>query len=366
MSKSIQKVKVERTKPGGFSYAALSAAVRSSVEEHTAAIHARRKLTKEAYYETGLHLIAVKDQLDHGQFGAWLTTEFGWEEREAQRMMSVAKRFKSDIITHLNAEPTALLMLVPASDATVAKLIKQGDKVRVSDAKAAVAAEKAKSGPAAASDAKPVIVPGPLKPGQSVIYARTDDTEHAAVFVRYGDRGESVLKTADGFEFTCPTSRIKVASPAAEPSRPAIVVTATDPDVTTMAGRPPESNGEAEAGGGSVEPPPLKLANSAPDGKPAAAAPNSAGLTADDVSYNDAVMEIVEALRGVAALMRKNLVIVGEEITHPIASQRLGKLTTVGDLNRQVRDLLDATIARRRPDGSMVFVRDARMERRAS
>lgn len=41
----------------------------------------------------GSELLAVKDKLEHGQFGAWIGHHFGWSNDTAGRYMNVAKTF---------------------------------------------------------------------------------------------------------------------------------------------------------------------------------------------------------------------------------------------------------------------------------
>ncbi len=55
-----------------------------------------RRLTGQAGRATidiGTRLIAVKDRLPHGEFGPWLSREFSWSWRTANRLMQVARAF---------------------------------------------------------------------------------------------------------------------------------------------------------------------------------------------------------------------------------------------------------------------------------
>ena len=61
-------------------YAALDPERRGFVQEHAAEI---RRLARRAVGDMltiGQHLIAVKDRLQHGQFGQWLAAEFAWSQ----------------------------------------------------------------------------------------------------------------------------------------------------------------------------------------------------------------------------------------------------------------------------------------------
>ena len=66
-------------------------------------------------FEIGRALKAVKKDLPHGEFGRWLSAEFGWTERTAQRMLQVYEVFgkKADTVSVL--EPTSLYILAAPS-----------------------------------------------------------------------------------------------------------------------------------------------------------------------------------------------------------------------------------------------------------
>jgi hypothetical protein len=62
----------------------------------------------------GADLIQAKAAIGHGNFGAWLATEFGWSERSAQNYMQAAKVFpKSATVAEL--PPTAVYRLAAPS-----------------------------------------------------------------------------------------------------------------------------------------------------------------------------------------------------------------------------------------------------------
>ena len=76
----------------GFDYSLVGEAadrVRSSAEK----IRRTVQKTLDDLIEVGQELLAVKEAVGHGHFGAWLRAEFGWTERTAQNLMSVAERF---------------------------------------------------------------------------------------------------------------------------------------------------------------------------------------------------------------------------------------------------------------------------------
>jgi hypothetical protein len=59
----------------------------------------------------GKELIAVKERLEHGQFGPWLQHYFGWSQPTASRMMQAASTFKSFNLNSLSIDQSALYLL---------------------------------------------------------------------------------------------------------------------------------------------------------------------------------------------------------------------------------------------------------------
>jgi hypothetical protein len=64
---------------------------------------------------TGRALLRVKDVLEHGEFGRWLTSEFGWAERTAQNYMKAAASFGENPqrVAHLPLRITYALAAQP-------------------------------------------------------------------------------------------------------------------------------------------------------------------------------------------------------------------------------------------------------------
>lgn len=118
-----------------FDYQALDSDTRDLIQQKTGEIKALARRAAEDIITIGYALIEVKANLKHGQFGAWLQAEFGWQERTAQGFMQVARRFgKSAIIADLNLAPTVLGMLAAPStpDPAIAEaisLLQSGKKV---------------------------------------------------------------------------------------------------------------------------------------------------------------------------------------------------------------------------------------------
>ena len=79
-----------------FSYAGLAADVETRLRQTADAIRSSARNQVNEVLATGAALDAAKKSLPHGQFGPWLSSEFGWTERTAQRYMLAAKMFGSN------------------------------------------------------------------------------------------------------------------------------------------------------------------------------------------------------------------------------------------------------------------------------
>ena len=85
----------------------------------SAALRIRERM-QGSIFETGRDLIAIKDLLEHGAWGAWLKAEFGMTARSAQRYMNAAGlASKSDTVSVL--PPTAIYKLASPSTPDIAR-----------------------------------------------------------------------------------------------------------------------------------------------------------------------------------------------------------------------------------------------------
>jgi hypothetical protein len=135
----------------GFNYDKLEPAARDVAKASAERIKAKVKKTLQDVIEIGNDLLAVKKALEHGHFGRWLKGEFGWGERMAQNLMSVAERFgpKSEIIADLTIQPTAAYLLAAPSvpDAAREKAVERaeaGEQITTAVAKKIVAQARKK------------------------------------------------------------------------------------------------------------------------------------------------------------------------------------------------------------------------------
>jgi hypothetical protein len=100
--------------PGsGFDYARCDARVAETAREAAERIRRKIKTTLEDVIGIGEELLAIREALPHGQFGAWLEAEFGWTDRTARNFMAVAGQFgpKTEMISDMRIDPSAAYVL---------------------------------------------------------------------------------------------------------------------------------------------------------------------------------------------------------------------------------------------------------------
>jgi hypothetical protein len=136
----------------GFNYKLLEPVVSVKVRCCADRIRRRIKQAVEDIIEVGNDLLAVKEALEHGQFGPWLKAEFGWSERTAQNFMSVAERFNSANFAELPIQPSAAYLLaapaVPDEARQVAvEKAEAGEEITFATAREIVAEAKKKRRP---------------------------------------------------------------------------------------------------------------------------------------------------------------------------------------------------------------------------
>lgn len=94
-----------------FDYSQLDAPTRDFVEKRTAEIRTLGRRMTMDIIGIGQRLIEIKDRVGHGNWGNWLGYEFKWTERMARRFMNVARAFKSDKLSDLTIQASALYLL---------------------------------------------------------------------------------------------------------------------------------------------------------------------------------------------------------------------------------------------------------------
>jgi hypothetical protein len=95
----------------GFDYDSLPTDIRAEAKAVAERIKARMTAS---VIDTGRDLLQVKGRLDHGQFGKWLSAEFGLTERTAQNYMAAAELVgKYETVSVL--QPRSLYLLAAPS-----------------------------------------------------------------------------------------------------------------------------------------------------------------------------------------------------------------------------------------------------------
>jgi hypothetical protein len=97
-----------------FDYGQLEPEVRTVAVEAAAKIRLLGRQATESIVAIGEELSKVKERLPHGAWLPWIKAEFGWPERQAQRLMRVHAAFKSDKLSDLAPIDVSALYLLAA------------------------------------------------------------------------------------------------------------------------------------------------------------------------------------------------------------------------------------------------------------
>jgi hypothetical protein len=131
-------------------YSALSPVSRIAVQEKTGEIKTLLRKSAQDAIDIGQKLVQVKAHLGHGNFANWLTAEFNWSDRTAQKFINVFEVFgskpKSSSDLKMSFETLALLAAPSTPEEareTAIALAENGEKVTLAQAKAIV--EEAKT-----------------------------------------------------------------------------------------------------------------------------------------------------------------------------------------------------------------------------
>ncbi len=129
-----------------FNYATLAPDVAVVARATADQIRSRFKWT---FIDTGRDLLAVKNRLTHGQFGAWLKAEFGMADRTAERYMTAAAlAAKSDKMSIL-PEPTlrAIAGAPRTVQAAMMERLERGDHLTTADVHKATQEARTRANP---------------------------------------------------------------------------------------------------------------------------------------------------------------------------------------------------------------------------
>jgi hypothetical protein len=96
---------------GAFDYSVLPSEVAEALRHQTTRIRDRLRNTMAAIIEIGCDLLAVQEQLEHGQFCKWVEAECGFTVRSADNYMNVA-RLAADNLETVSILPPAVAYLI--------------------------------------------------------------------------------------------------------------------------------------------------------------------------------------------------------------------------------------------------------------
>ena len=100
----------------------IRAADRAALDQHVAEIRLLIKRAGADILEIGRRLVECKKLVGHGNWLSWLDLQFGWDERTAQRFMSVYEfAGKSDKLSDLSIGVSALYLLAAPSTPDTAR-----------------------------------------------------------------------------------------------------------------------------------------------------------------------------------------------------------------------------------------------------
>ncbi len=119
-----------------FDYGSLDPSVADDVR--TTAVEIRKSAHRmlDEVLASGRALQRVKEVLPHGDFGEWLTTEFGWKERTAQSYMRVAGSFGENPQRVLDLPLRSVYTLAAQPHSTRSRILDLVDEGKRPDEKA--------------------------------------------------------------------------------------------------------------------------------------------------------------------------------------------------------------------------------------
>lgn len=99
-----------------FDYAVLNLEQRTIIQQRTGEIRERLQRSAQDIWEIGHRLADVRARLKHGQFDAWLKTEFDWSRRTAYNFIRVYEAFQERAnLAQIDIATSALYLLAAPS-----------------------------------------------------------------------------------------------------------------------------------------------------------------------------------------------------------------------------------------------------------
>ena len=144
-----------------FDYTEIKEEHRTRVQDAAVDIRRRERRAAEDMIAIGQRLMEVKDLLPHGQFSAWVETEFHYSMTSAQEFMKIARRFggKNTIIVFLPPTVIRLLAAPSVSDEAVEAVVATAQAaekpIKVREVKQIIASHSA---PAKVRQSAPAII----------------------------------------------------------------------------------------------------------------------------------------------------------------------------------------------------------------
>jgi hypothetical protein len=171
--------------PQPFDYSGWQPQLADAARAAAATIRRHMERSVASMVEAGECLRAIKDQLPHGEWQAWLAAEFVMSDRMARHLLQVAEAFagKTEIISVLSPTGAIKLAAAPAAARTaVVERLQAGEKMTVADISSATRAEKPdqRAGGARTNDSASKAVAGVVAPlsfatefeSQAIVYWR--------------------------------------------------------------------------------------------------------------------------------------------------------------------------------------------------
>lgn len=130
-----------------YDYERIPAADREAVQDAAREIKPQLSTLAESIIEVGRRLGEIKGRVPHGQWGAWLDTEFHLSERMAQHWMNVADKFgdKSEKFSELPVSTLYLLAAPSTPEEAVTEIeekLDAGERVTVKQVKEVIELKK--------------------------------------------------------------------------------------------------------------------------------------------------------------------------------------------------------------------------------
>ena len=157
-----------------FDYQQLTPKTREQIQALTSDIRNRLRRCALDIYQIGYDLCLIKQQLQHGQFRAWLKAEFDWSVSAANKFMHVSQRFQPEELETVEISPSALYVLAAPSTPNEVRnhalaQAKQGKTITFSFAKQLIKEDKHSEGDEQIMQTYPIEIQESLQPSANQV-----------------------------------------------------------------------------------------------------------------------------------------------------------------------------------------------------